>query len=177
MPFERSAPLSAALTFVLLASPAAVHAQDTDVCLPDPSLPSLETVDVFYDFLEHETDYDIAPLRATPPDIAFCAQGEKIFYEGRDMIVDTDLRAAYDSRARRIFLVLPWTAKNGRALSTLLHELVHDAQMQAEWPCPQAMEWEAYQLQARWLESQGIAHGFDWFAIWRLSRCPSTVHP
>lgn len=124
------------------------------------------------------TVYDISRTLELPPAISFCQSGEIISYEGEGLLVDPDLRAAYDARARVIFLVQPWDGGETRAQSVLLHELVHDVQsLNAIFPCPQAMEWEAYQLQAAWLEEQGVAHGFNWFSIYLLSRCPSDHHP
>ena len=97
-----------------------------------------------------------------PPSIAFCEAGEIIRYEGKDLIVDAQLRAAYDLRRRRIFLVLPWRASDARDVSTLLHQLLHDIQFSSHpWPCKGQAEWEAYKLQEAWLAERGLASGFD----------------
>ena len=48
------------------------------------------------------TDYDTAPATRDPPSIAFCEAGEIIRYEGKDLIVDAQLRAAYDLRRRDV---------------------------------------------------------------------------
>jgi hypothetical protein len=129
-------------------------------------------------WLAAHSDYDTGRAAADPPEIRFCRSGEVIRYEGHDILVEPDLRAAFDLRARRIYLVLPWRADDPRNVSALLHELIHDVQFAArDWPCPQATEWEAYRLQAAWLEEQGIDPGFDWFGIHMRARCPGDVHP
>ncbi len=64
-------------------------------------------------------------------------------------------------------------------MSTLLHELVHLAQFEArEWACPGEAEWEAYKLQAEWLEEQGVEAPFNWVRIQMFSRCRvRDLHP
>ena len=129
-------------------------------------------------WIGQHTDYDVAAAQSDLPAVTFCKTGEVIDYEGRQMIVDRSLNAAYDEIDRRIWLVLPWSPDNARDVSVLLHELVHDVQFRARsWPCPQASEQEAYRLQHDWLAEQGVASGFNWFAIHMRARCPSDVHP
>ncbi len=120
------------------------------------------------------TDYDTTRPMRDPPSIAFCKAGEIIRYEGKDLIVDAQLRAAYDLRRRRIFLVLPWRASDARDVSTLLHDIQFSSH---PWPCKGQAEWEAYKLQEAWLAERGLASGFDWPQIFLLSRCPRDVHP
>ena len=125
-----------------------------------------------------KTDYDTALTMRDPPVVTFCDTGETIRYEGKDIIVDAQLRAAYDLRRRRIFLVLPWSASDARDVSTLLHELIHDVQFSnRRWLCNGETEWEAYKLQEAWLAENGLASGFDWPQIFLLSRCPRDIHP
>lgn len=146
-----------------------------DDCLPEP--PAALTRDLL-GWLAMHSVYDTTQAAADPPGISFCRSGDIIRYEGHDLLADDSLRAAYDQKARRIYLVLPWRADDPRNAATLLHELVHDLQFVARrWPCANATEWEAYRLQASWLEQQGIEPGFDWFAIRLMSRCPYDVHP
>lgn len=60
----------------------------------------------------------------------------------------------------------------------LLHDLVHFVQfLNRGYECPQAADWEAYQLQAQWLEARGVEPGFDWLHVYFMSRCPHDVHP
>ena len=122
--------------------------------------------------------YGIPPAELPPLEVSFCLPGSVVPYEGAELLVQPDLRGVYDLQAGRIYLVLPWSATSPRDVSVLLHELIHHVQFASRsWPCPQAAEWEAYRLQAQWLEAQELEPGFDWFQIWRLSRCPGSVHP
>lgn len=122
--------------------------------------------------------YDTVPMIADPPTVTFCETGEPIHYAGRDMIVGSDLRAAYDRNANHVFLVWPWSPYKLADRATLLHELVHAAQFRdTEWPCLQASEPQAYRLQSLWLGEQGVAVNWDWFAIYLAARCPQDVPP
>lgn len=127
-------------------------------------------------WIERHSDYAASALG--PPSIFLCQTGEVIAYEGHDVVVDSELRAAYDLRNDRIFLVLPWSASDPRNLSSLLHELIHRAQFAArDWPCAAATEPEAYRLQEQWLAERGIEAGFNWFRIEIEARCLSDHHP
>lgn len=126
-------------------------------------------------WITSHTDYrrPAGPL----PEVVFCRSGEVIDYEGRHIRVDRHLHAAYDLRERRIFLVRPWSPDDLRDRSALLHELTHYVQFAARrWPCPEAAEWEAYQLQAAWLAEQGVDAEFDWTQIRLMARCPPDTH-
>ncbi|WP_372614847.1 DUF6647 family protein [Aquicoccus sp.] len=159
---------------MLLVPEGNARAQVIGECAP----PAPALVAALIDWIEAEGGYDVTALRADPPAISFCRAGTVIAYEGHDLIVDPDLRAAYDARSNLIYLVEPWHETDPFDRSVLLHELVHAAQIGArDWPCVQAMEWDAYRLQDAWLRLQGIESGFDWFEIWLLSHCPGEVHP
>jgi hypothetical protein len=120
------------------------------------------------------TMYDVRELAASPPEIRFCAVGSDIDYEDQTLRVEPELRAAYDLSRRVVHLVLPWSADNPYHRSVLLHELIHDVQLSnRDWACTGEPEWEAYTLQAIYLEERGIIPPFDWASILRLSRCPS----
>ncbi|MGC9420582.1 MAG: DUF6647 family protein [Rhodovulum sp.] len=135
-------------------------------------------VDALLVWIGAATGYDVAPSRAAPPEIAFCATGDWIDYEDSKVLVDEHLRAVYDWPGRRVLLVAPWDADDLRDRSILLHELIHQVQLaNRDWPCLQAPEWEAYKLQERWLNEHGIDPEFDWLQIYFLSRCPRDIHP
>ena len=124
------------------------------------------------------TEYDISRTLNEPPEVSFCNAGTKIIYEGEEIIVDPLIRAAYDTRLRRINLVLPWDASNIRHRSRLLHELIHDVQfLNRGLNCRYEPEWQAYKLQELWLAGHGLESGFNWVQIFLLSRCPRDIHP
>jgi hypothetical protein len=140
--------------------------------LADPALVPAKLVGTLLDWIAAETGYDVTPVRDDPPEITFCAVGDLIEYEDIAVHVGSDLHGLYDDIHRRIVLVRPWSPEDPRDRALLLHELTHRVQMaNREWPCPQAPEWEAYQLQARYLAAHGIEAGFDWARIRTLSRC------
>lgn len=119
------------------------------------------------------TMYDVGTTWRDPPEIAFCAVGGTIDYEGRELLVDPALRAAFDLPSRTIHIVEPWAADSLIDRSILLHELIHDVQLlNRDWECIGAPEWEAYRLQDKWLQERGVSLPFDWPAIRRLSTCP-----
>jgi hypothetical protein len=124
------------------------------------------------------TPYDIARTRDDPPEIRFCLTGETILYEDNRVTVEPPLRAAYDQISRRIYLIAPWQPASPEDQARLLHELIHDIQfLNADWPCPEAAEPEAYRLTAAWMAEAGLVANFDWFGIYLMSRCPAGIHP
>jgi len=65
-----------------------------------------------------------------------------------------------------------------RQKSALLHELVHHVQRSnnMEMPCVAAYEWQAYDLQIKWLREQGVEDpyaliGINELGIYMLSVC------
>lgn len=165
--------MRALLLCALLLGPLALRADDT---CPAPDLGPL--VADLTAWIADNSALDTTAISTMPPQIVFCAPQDHLAYGGGELIVEKDMLAAYDLTARRIYLVEPWDITAPRAISTLLHELVHAAQFDSlEWDCTQAAEWQAYRLQADWLAEQGIEAGFDWAAIALRSLCPSEVHP
>lgn len=125
-----------------------------------------------------ETDYDTSSVLNDPPDVSLCAVGERIAFEGEEVIVDRIVRAAYDAEADLIYLVAPWDPADLMDQAALLHELVHAVQLANRgWPCLQAPEWEAYRLTETWLKARGVDPGFDWLVIYFMSLCPRDHHP
>lgn len=134
--------------------------------------PDASVIEDLVRWIGRHTHYDISRTLANAPEISFCSAGDVIAYESNDLLVDEKLKAAYDLKSRRIFLVLPWTASRGEDLSVLLHELIHDVQLHNRtWECSQQTEWEAYRLQAAWLAENGIEANFNWAEILIRSRC------
>ncbi|HRX36625.1 MAG TPA: hypothetical protein P5337_09515 [Aestuariivirga sp.] len=78
--------------------------------------------------------------------------GETIRYEDSDLLIEDNLRAAYDLKTRTVQIVAPWDGRLLEDQSVLLHELIHDVQFHnRRWDCPRQPEFEAYSLQAKWL--------------------------
>jgi hypothetical protein len=124
------------------------------------------------------TDYDVSRALDRPPRVLFAEEGTRIAYEGRELDIGPTLSATYDAYSREIHLKCPWSAADRHDVSTLLHELVHDVQYYNRlWPCPRDAEWEAYHLQAAWLEEHGEQPEFNWLQAVLLSGCRGDVHP
>jgi len=87
-------------------------------------------------------------------------------------------RGLYNPETETIYLAKPWSVTDQRDISILLHEMVHHRQSQEHYYCEQAQEWRAYQIQAQWLESQGLDNNFFWPAIVLQSSCTKRdIHP
>ena len=137
--------------------------------------PAPELVSALTEWIGQHTPYDITGLRAAPPAIRLCRTGERLHYEGRRIVVEPDLRAAYDATARVIYLVAPWDHSSIADQGILLHELIHHVQFGARsWDCLQQPEYEAYGLQALWLEQHGRPVPFSLPQIFIWSRCPES---
>ena len=122
--------------------------------------------------------YDVSNTLAEPPRILFATENAQVVYEGRILDLGPTLRATYDAYAREIHLKCPWDPTDPLDRSTLLHELVHDVQYgNRDWSCPRAAEWEAYGLQADWLEQQGQRPAGNWLQAVLSSGCLRDVHP
>ena len=161
------------VAFALLTLAGAASAEAP--CAPADAAPRVPEVlfSELVGWIALHTMYDVGSTWRDPPEVIFCTVGDVIAYEGRDLLVDPALRAAYDLPARRIYLVEPWSSDSLVHRSVLLHELIHDVQLlNRDWPCLAAPEWEAYRLQDLWLQEQGVILPFNWPAIRRLSECP-----
>ncbi|MGC9368265.1 MAG: DUF6647 family protein [Paracoccaceae bacterium] len=146
--------------------------------LAPPEAPAPELVEELIRWIGAETDYDIAGALADPPAVLFCLTGEAIDVDREHMLVEENMLGAYDLAQSRVFLVRPWSTDDTRQVSVLLHELVHHVQFRnRDFECKQAAEWEAYQLQAKWLAERRVEPGFDWLHIYFMSRCPRDIHP
>ncbi len=112
------------------------------------------------------------------PSIGFIDVGTELMVGGALCEVTDDMRGFYDPDRLKVFLVRPWSPEDTFDISVLLHELVHYRQEEYDWRCVGEMERPAYRLQEEWLEEQGVDAGFNWVAIYLLSRCPgSSPHP
>lgn len=171
-----------AVTVILDITISPAIAKDELVCLaprkPNADLHVLNVApkQVFDDligWLAMNTSYDLILTYHSPPTVSFCDVGDFVDYEGKKLLVEKELRAAFDYPNRHILLVRPWSAENYFDQSVLLHELIHDVQLSnREWECLGAPELEAYLLQHTWLREHGINYSFNWPAILSLSVCP-----
>lgn len=80
--------------------------------------------------------------------------------------------------AKTVYLREGWRANDLRDRATLVHELVHYVQETASlsYPCVAARERDAYELQLKWLQEQGVTdrYGFlefNEFTITVYSMC------
>ena len=157
-------------------------ADELETCEPSPTaepshrqVPQVIGEQLFKEmigWIAMNTSYDLVTAYSDPPTVSFCAVGEIITYEQSDLLVDPVLLAAFDREKRHIFLTHPWSPLSYFDQSVLLHELIHDVQLQnRDWDCTGAPELEAYRLQDKWLLEHNIMHRFDWAMIMRLSKC------
>ena len=122
------------------------------------------------------TMYDVSATYSSPPEILFCDVGEIIAYESDDLLVDALLGAVYDRSRQQIHLVRPWSPDDPFDVSVLLHELIHDVQLNnRDWPCVGAPEFEAYWLQDKWLSEHGKRLDLSWRYVRELSECPVDI--
>lgn len=146
-----------------------------DLCISPASEPTVpaKVIGDLVGWIAMHTMYDTSGLYRHTPRISFCHVGEVIAYEGTDILVEKELRAAYSLPDRVIHLVEPWSAGDPYDRSVLLHEFIHVVQLEArDWPCVGAPELEAYMLQAEYLREFGVEPDFDWRSIFLLSICP-----
>jgi hypothetical protein len=88
-------------------------------------------------------------------------------------------RGLYDPDSRTIYLARPWSMRDARDVSVLLHELTHHRQATARhWYCPGQQELPAYRLQAAWLAEQAETIAINWIAATLAAGCvPRDIHP
>jgi hypothetical protein len=127
-------------------------------------------------WLDANSDY---PRRGTRPEIRVITRSAAARLDGaREARFLGRARAYFDPGSDRIYLIAPWNPRDPHDVSVLLHELVHHRQAPGYWYCPQAQEWDAYRLQAEWLEQLGIHPDFSWIAIALESSCVRRdIHP
>ncbi|MBZ0164324.1 MAG: hypothetical protein K8H74_16635 [Notoacmeibacter sp.] len=120
------------------------------------------------------------PRRAAPPLIRWPRGSFMAAPDGRSMrTASLHRRGYYIARSQTIYLVPPWSPRDARDVSVLLHELTHHRQAAAgHWYCPGAQELPAYRLQERWLNDQGLSGNINWIAVVLESGCtPPDIHP
>lgn len=98
--------------------------------------------------------------------------GDKVPFDKNKPIVD----ALYVFEQETIYLPLGFKPDSPTQLAVLVHELVHHIQTLSErkWPCPAAMELEAYSIQEKFLRSMGLEladMGTNWLFVAMVSMC------
>ena len=91
--------------------------------------------------------------RVEPAEIARLANGPGV----ADPDVESGYLALYHADSGTVLLRSDWDRQSLRDRSILVHELVHHLQAAAgrDYVCRGAMEREAYDIQAAWLEARG----------------------
>lgn len=139
---------------------------------------SAATIKDLVAWIKSSTEYDVTRTLNNLPSLSFANSGEVISYEGKSLVVNEDVRALYNSQTRVIYLIRPWSELQVTDVSSLLHELIHDVQfLNRRWSCSNKAEWEAYKLQAKWLDEQQLKVKFNWVQIAFLSQCFHSGHP
>jgi hypothetical protein len=91
--------------------------------------------------------------RVDPAEMARLAKGPGVAAPD----VKSGYLALYHADSRTVMLRRDWDMRDLRDRSILVHELVHHLQAEAgrDYVCKGAMEREAYDIQADWLEARG----------------------
>ncbi|MDG4649736.1 hypothetical protein P6F26_14925 [Roseibacterium sp. SDUM158017] len=138
---------------------------------PRAILGAVEALDLW---LDAHTDLPRAGPLAR---IVLVPPGGDIRYDGRTMQIHETVRGVYDATSATIYLVRQWYGETPLDRSVLLHEMVHHRQEKARhWYCPQAMEWDAYQIQEAYLNAHGETGGFNWAWVLLASSCAVRDH-
>ena len=105
----------------------------------------------------------LARVELVPP-------GAEIRHEGRMTVLGGSVRGAYDAGTATIYLVRQWFGDTAHDRGVLLHEMVHHRY------CPQAMEWDAYLIQEKYLNALGETGAFNWAWVLLASSCAVRDH-
>lgn len=141
------------------------------------SVQLIETAQELEDWLDVNSSYPRADIPLEK--VAFVAPETVVNYNGQATQLEEFTRGLYDKDAETIYLVEPWDANDAFDRSVLLHELAHHRQAEAKhWYCDHAQEWDAYRLQAAFLEEENVDYKFNWALIVLESSCAKRdVHP
>ena len=176
-PFRASTRLARTLMFCLVFWAYAVPAQATDLLAWRDARSLEDLIGHLEDWLDKHTDLQ---RRATAPVVKWTSQANVASITGskRAAYVQT-VRGLYDGESSTIWLVRPWSARDPRDVSVLLHELVHHRQAgDGHWYCPGAQELPAYRTQQAWLAELGLGLDVNWVAIVLEAGCtPRDIHP
>ena len=109
------------------------------------------------------------PMPQTVPDIKYLESNqlyERHFGVKPPPETTTTVRAIYDRQTKTIYMTKGWAPDNHNNVGTLVHELVHFMQFEStpydspgfrqRYPCLQAVEKEAYEVQEKWFKSMKL---------------------
>lgn len=128
-------------------------------------------------WLDVKTDL---PRRAASPNVKWASQGKIAALKDAGHLADAaTTKGLYDSDNAIIWLARPWSAKDPRDVSVLLHELIHHRQADhGHWYCAGAQELPAYRTQQAWLAELGLELNVNWIAIVLEAGCTRRdIHP
>lgn len=128
-------------------------------------------------WLDANTDL---PRRDAAATIRMTSPTDALALAGVNSTINAEtVRGFYDNMSTTIWLVYPWSPKDPRDVSVLLHELVHHRQAEAgHWYCPGAQELPAYKTQQAWLDELGFELNANWIAVVLEAGCtPRDIHP
>ena len=160
---------------MVLSAASQVHATDLLGWREAGSLDGL--VEHLEDWLDRHSEL---PRRETVPVVKWTSVAGVTALTGSQRAAHVaTVRGLYDAEGATIWLVRPWSARDPRDVSVLLHELVHHRQAASgHWYCPGAQELPAYRLQQAWLGELGLPLEVNWVAIVLESGCTARdFHP
>ena len=153
--FRASLRLARSLTYCLMTVCVATGAQAGDILAWRDATSVEALMDHLEEWLDHNTDL---PRRDLSPAVRWTTQAAVPFLTGSTRAARLEtIKGLYDAENATIWLVRPWSARDPRDVSVLLHELVHHRQVGAQhWYCPGAQELPAYRAQEAWLAELGL---------------------
>ena len=177
LPFRASLRLARTALCCLAITASAAPATAQDLLAWREAKNMTELVAILGDWLDTNTDL---PRRDTAATVRMTSPSDAVALASAHSTINAEtVRGLYDSESTTIWLVYPWSFKDARDVSVLLHELVHHRQAAAgHWYCPGAQELPAYKTQQAWLAEQGLELNVYWIAIVLEAGCtPRDIHP
>jgi hypothetical protein len=138
---------------------------------------SVEIVRGYIKWIADQTGWSVADV----PPIKTVSSSElnKMLFGSSNEVAPVQPGALYSKNEHLIFLASTWRKDDVLDQSILLHELVHHLQMEnhVQFECWGRYEAQAYELQIRWLSTQGIEDPYKFLhaskaSIETLSECP-----
>lgn len=176
-PFRASLRLARTALYCLALSASAAPAIAQDLLAWREAKNITDLIDHLDVWLDGNTDL---PRRDTAATIRMTSPTDAVALTGVHSTINAEtVRGLYDSESTTIWLVYPWSPKDPRDVSVLLHEPVHHRQAEAgHWYCLGAQELPAYKTQQAWLGELGLELNANWIAVLLEAGCtPRDIHP